>query len=80
MLERYRMGGREVFYFIQSSRNVFSSGVTFRTRVLLICDGSNSYLGQKLGYVHGPADSVCSHQYGLISESIVCLWLNSLML
>lgn len=31
--------------------------------VLVICDGSTSYLAQKLGIVHDQADSVCSHSY-----------------
>mmetsp|Transcript_26159 Transcript_26159/g.73174 ORF Transcript_26159/g.73174 Transcript_26159/m.73174 type:complete len:502 (+) Transcript_26159:141-1646(+) len=45
-----------------------TGGLSFRTRLLAICDGSNSYLGQKLKYVQGPADSVCSHQYIIVPE------------
>eukprot|EP01116_Phalansterium_solitarium_P009164 TRINITY_DN2319_c0_g2_i1.p1 TRINITY_DN2319_c0_g2~~TRINITY_DN2319_c0_g2_i1.p1 ORF type:complete len:503 (+),score=159.03 TRINITY_DN2319_c0_g2_i1:54-1511(+) len=38
-------------------------GRTFRGRVLVIADGSTSYLAQKLGIVHGQAEAVCTHQY-----------------
>mmetsp|Transcript_14534 Transcript_14534/g.20217 ORF Transcript_14534/g.20217 Transcript_14534/m.20217 type:complete len:518 (+) Transcript_14534:114-1667(+) len=37
-------------------------------RVLVLADGSNSYLARKLGVVTTPPDSVCSHQYIRIAE------------
>uniref|UniRef100_A0A0G4GSL0 FAD-binding domain-containing protein n=1 Tax=Chromera velia CCMP2878 TaxID=1169474 RepID=A0A0G4GSL0_9ALVE len=40
-----------------------ADGRTFRGRLLIICDGSTSYLAQKLGLVKGESQACCSHQY-----------------
>lgn len=40
-----------------------SKSRSFKGKVLIIADGSNSYLATKLGLVHTQPDSVCSHQY-----------------
>lgn len=36
---------------------------SFKGRLLVLADGSNSYMATKLGLVHTQPDSVCSHQY-----------------
>jgi len=44
--------------------NVISKeGSVFKGRVLIIADGSNSYLPKKLGLVTTQPEAICSHQY-----------------
>ncbi|KAI9028468.1 hypothetical protein DFJ74DRAFT_703446 [Hyaloraphidium curvatum] len=45
-----------------------AGGRTFKGRLLVIADGSTSYLAQKLGLVKSQPDSVCSHSYYVPGE------------